>query len=237
MKRVTSVQMWVMCVATFVLAANIGLTLDGCCSTVKPPAATAPAGTPADPTDVLNNPNATIDDLKKAIKDSKAETKQLKDKYDAAIEEAIIAKLWWAFGICCLAMVACGAAAWFLPLFRGKAIQGIVFSGVAASLCIVLMKLVPHMWQIAWGVALLAIAAIVFYLLRHAKGVSTAFAWTSEFAQQVGQDAKVAVQKEQFFVNKLAASKSFDREGLKALRDKALATLKKATVDPTAAKA
>ena len=95
MKRVTSVQTWVVCVATFVLAANIGLTLDGCSNSGStiPPVPTTVAGTPADPTDVLNNPKATIDDLKKAIKDSKAETKQLKDKYDVAIQEAIIAKL------------------------------------------------------------------------------------------------------------------------------------------------
>lgn len=234
MKRVTSVKTWVICVATFVLAANIGLTLDGCHHKPTPPITIPTEGATTDPTSILNNPNATIEELRKAIRDSKAETNMLKDKYKAAIEEAVVAKLWWAFGICCLAAVACGAAAWFLPLFRGKAIQGVIFSGIAASLCIVLMKLVPHMWQIAWGVAILTLAAIVFYLMRHAKGVSTAFAWTTEFAQKAGETVQGAVEKEKFFVEKLAASKSFDREGLKALRDRALATLKKATVAPVA---
>jgi len=221
--------------SALILSANLALSVGGCGKGV--PAITG--GTelpyfldPKDPTAVIANQKATIEELKKAIDASKAETKVLEDKYRAAIADAIIAKLWLAFGICCLAVVACGAAAWFLPLFRSQAIQGIVFCSVAAALCLVLMKLVPHMWQIAWGVGIVAIALIVFYFLRHMKGVSTAFAWTSEFAQKVGEDVKGAAQKEKFFVDKLATSKVLTRDGLKKLRDKALGVKKDVVVKP-----
>jgi len=219
-------------IATFVIFANGWLLLDGCNGKKTDPAAqTAGADKPAtkppaDPTDTLANEKASKEELQKAIAASKEETRQLKQKYDELIQAGIVAKLWWAFGICCLAIVACGAAAWFLPLFRKQALQGVVFSILGAGLCLVLMKLVPHMWQIAWGIAILAVAGIVFYFLRHAKGVSTAFAWTSEFAEKVGENASVAAEKEKFFINKLASSKAFSREELKALRDKALGKIK-----------
>jgi len=220
----TTTQKWILSFSALLLSA--GLIFGGC----KPKQDTnsggsngPAAGNPDDPTNVLNNANATIKELKAAIQKSQQETALLKKKLDAAIEDAIIAKLWWCFGLCCLAAVGCGAAAWFLPLFGAKALQGAAFSGAAAAICLILMKLVPHMWQIAWGVAIIIIVLIVIYFLRHAKGVSTAFAWTSEFAQQVGQDVSVAAKKEKFFVDKMAANpKAFSRDGLKALRDKAL---------------
>jgi hypothetical protein len=227
----------ILCVAPLILGLSVGLILDGCGQAVNTniPVPTGTPKDPKDPTTTLNNAEATKAEIAAAIKASKQETAQLQMKYDQLVEDGIVAKLWWAFGVCCLSLVGCGAAAWFLPLFRAKALQGIAFSVAGAGLCLVLMKLVPHMWQIAWGVAGLVILAITFYFLRHAKGVSTAFAWTSEFAQQISSTATAAAEKEKFFVNKLAESKVFDRKGLKALRDKALTSPKKGSAPVTKA--
>ena len=189
---------------------------------IKPPVIVAPA----DPTDVLSDPKATVEQLKEALKNSKKEGAELKQRIQDEKAASIVAKLWWAFGICCLSVAACVAAFIWLPIFKAQAVKAGLGGLVGAALCLVGIKLVPYMWWIAWILVGLIVVVAGIYFLRHVKGMSTAYAWLTEFSEKASEVKEVAKQKEEFFVNKLSTS-GYNREYFKQLKDKVLASVKK----------
>jgi hypothetical protein len=147
----------------------MALMLAGCFG-MKPVASTGPA-TVTDPTATIAKPNATIAELRAAIATAEKEMADLKLKLKQAVGEKIRREFIIAsIGFGALGVLF-GAAAWFLPLFRGIALKAVAFCGVASAGCAFAARMVPYRNWVVAGVIVGAVVWAAVYFLRHAKQV------------------------------------------------------------------